>query len=109
MTIGLLNMTNLNPTFTGLKHYVWAGGCPRIKVVNEPGRLDPKNCFSVSISDEPSVVAGTSKIPEKQLKAIFAWVRTHDLLSAEAQGFSRGRKRFLSFLLIVKAFQCTCR
>jgi hypothetical protein len=87
----LTEMANLRPAFTGFKYYIWVGPNPashgpRIKVVNEPGRLDPKNCFSVSISDDPAVVAGTSKIPEKQLKEIFAWVKTHkDALLAHAR------------------------
>lgn len=75
----LLEMANLEPKETGLDYLIWHGPPPpthgpRIKVVFEPGKLTYKNSFSVSIENEPRVIAGEAKIPAKHLKRIFAWI-----------------------------------
>ena len=90
-TQDLTEMANLNPKTTGFPYYIWAGPPPashghRIKVVNEPGRIDPQNSFSISIEDKPRVVAGKANIPTKDLNSIIEWVKLNkDILLRHAR------------------------
>ena len=55
---------------TGSKHG------PRIKVSNVRGKVSSTDTFSVSISDEPSVISGKPKgFSSQEFTAIFLWVR----------------------------------
>ena len=51
-------MANLYPNDTGLPTVIWFGEVggqhgPRIKVSNEPGRFDQRNCFVLTVSKQP--------------------------------------------------------
>jgi allophanate hydrolase subunit 1 len=91
VTENLAEMANLTPKTTGFSHYIWVGPPPashghRVKVVNEPGRIDPENSFSISIEDQPKIVAGTAGIPKKELNSIIEWVRLNkDILLRHAR------------------------
>lgn len=86
----LMEMANLAPDETGFKHYIWCGPSGtkhgyRIKVVNETGRLDSDDFFSLSITDNPEVIAGESKISAKELNKIKKWIiKNKDLLIKHA-------------------------
>ena len=88
--VELIEMANLGPKTTGFQYYIWVGKpspkhSHRIKVVNEPGRIDPANSFSISITDEPKIVAGKSTIPQKVLNNIIKWVKLNkDILIKHA-------------------------
>ena len=78
----LIEMANLDSEETGFAHYIWVGPPDprhghRIKVVNEPGRLDYQNTISVSISDHPKIVAGkpSSKLNSKKINWIFEFIK----------------------------------
>lgn len=87
----MINLANLKPASTGFKHYIWVGKPDprhghRIKVVNETGRIDPDDSFSLSISDEPKIVAGESRIPARELNKIKQWIKLNkDLLIRHAR------------------------
>ena len=75
----LMEMANLSPKTTGFAYYIWVGPPSpkhsfRIKVVNEPGRIDPTDSFSLSIEDNPKVVAGKANIPQKVMNNIKKWI-----------------------------------
>lgn len=76
----LSEMANLRPSVTGFDYYIWVGPKPpqhgpRIKVVNEKGRIDFNDSFSVSIADNPKIVAGIASVPGRDLVRIFDWVK----------------------------------
>lgn len=76
----MVEMANLDPRETGFRFFIWVGFPDprhggRVKVMNEPGRVDINDCFSLSITDNPSVVAGHCKIPAKDLKQIKKWIK----------------------------------
>lgn len=76
----LFEMANLEPEETGLDFLIWVGPSPashgpRVKVVFEPGVINPRNSFSVSIDDDPRVVVGQANISSKELNKIFEWVK----------------------------------
>ena len=48
---------------------------PRIKVSNIPGKASKDDNFSVSISDEPEVMAGEVNIHSKHLQHVKEWIR----------------------------------
>ena len=43
--------------------------------ISKKGKVNPKNSFSISIEDEPKIVAGQSNITAKELKKIFEWIK----------------------------------
>jgi hypothetical protein len=87
----LTEMANLEPEETGLNYLIWIGPSPashsdRIKVVTEKGKINPKTSFSLSIEDEPKVVAGKSTISAKELKKITNWIKKNkDILLQHAR------------------------
>lgn len=87
----LMEMANLRPVSTGLPVYIWAGPPPpqhsyRIKVMNEPGRFDNDDNFSVSIEDDPKIVAGVCELSASDLKKVFELVKKNkDLFIQHAQ------------------------
>lgn len=80
--VPLMEMANLGFKETGIAHYVWVGPHPathgpRVKVVNDTGRIDPYDSFSVSIPSDnssPKIVAGIARISGKELQKVFTWV-----------------------------------
>jgi len=67
-----------SPRKTGLKEYIWvstklASHGPRIKVYETPGGPN----FSVSIEDEPRVVAGKCFVNTKEFKEICKFIIKH--------------------------------
>ena len=78
-----LALLEMAPTFypedTGLKEFIWvstklSSHGPRIKVyITNP----PSKNFSVTISDNPKVVAGDCFVNNKELKKIFDFVIKH--------------------------------
>lgn len=77
----LMEMANLEPEETGLDYLIWIGSSPavhgdRIKVVLEKGKVTSKNSFSLSIQDEPEIVAGNAdSLSAKELKKIKSWIK----------------------------------
>lgn len=55
---------------------------PRIKVQNVPGNDSVNDTFSLSISEDPKVLAGKVKLNNKQYKGVVKYVQDHlnDLL-----------------------------
>ena len=71
---------------------------PRIKVSKIRGKFDKHENFSVSVSHDPKIVAGTQgDVSSKELDDIFDWVKlNHDHLHAlwhEAISEAEFRKR----------------
>lgn len=87
----LMEMANLEPEETGLDYLIWIGPSPsvhedRIKVILEKGKVTSKNSFSISIEDEPKVVAGKADISAKELKKIINWIKQNkDILIKHAK------------------------
>jgi hypothetical protein len=76
-------MSNLLPSKTGLPNsiYIWfssgkgAQHGPRIKVSNVRGKFSQSSDFSVSVSSNPKVVAGSpDNFTIKEINLIFDWV-----------------------------------
>ncbi len=77
----LSEMANLRQKATGLPVNIWISSKepshgPRIKVQNNYLlNLQASNFFSVSISDEPKVVAGDiGNLSSKDLQSVYKWV-----------------------------------
>jgi hypothetical protein len=74
-------MSNVEPEETGLDHHIWISAKthsagPRIKVSLIKSRFSIGKNFSVSISHDPMVVAGSVKsVSPHQLKKIFDFVK----------------------------------
>lgn len=77
-----LTLNEMAPTYTpqetGLKEYIWistkmSSHGPRIKVYETPGG---KN-FSVTVEDQPKVVAGKSFVNSKEFKEICKFIIKH--------------------------------
>ncbi len=79
--IDFYEMCNYGAEQTGLAVLVWTGlnvkgRKPRILVQRTYAKkMDPKNLFSVSISDTPKILAGDQgEIKDADLKKIFKWI-----------------------------------
>lgn len=83
---GLLEMANLAPQETGLSRFVWAGirnnqHADRIKVTNNPRRMDWDDAFIISVEDNPRLVGGICEMDTKDLNKVFEFVKLNkDLL-----------------------------
>lgn len=54
---------------------------PRIEVSNIRGRMVPTDTFSVSIEDQPQVVAGSPRgFSQAELQAVYGWVTKNQAL-----------------------------
>lgn len=76
----LFEMANVSPKRTNLSTEIWISSkmgqhSARIKVSNLNKKFDLSDNFSVSISDEPKVIVGKSKISSNSLNDIFEWVK----------------------------------
>jgi hypothetical protein len=78
----LFEMSNIVPRRTGLAVSIWVRekneglqhACS-VKVSNIPGRFDPNDNFSVSVSGSPRVIAGKCKLKSQVLEDIIDWVK----------------------------------
>jgi hypothetical protein len=74
-------MTSVSSRYTGLGHFVWVsskGGAkhgPRIKVSNTQGKFDTADNFSMSVSLEPEIRAGSCKLKTDDLESVKDWIR----------------------------------
>lgn len=105
----LQEISNLNKKYTGLsKGFVWIGTKfaygkqiqhgARIKYTDENNR---NYKISVSISDNPKVVAGKeSSIPEKNLKELDKWIKLNKkkLLDYWEEGYDYDTMEFITSL-----------
>lgn len=76
----LFEMANVPPEITGLKHFIWVGikntkHADRIKVTNNPKRMDWEDAFVVTIEDKPRLVAGICSLGAKDLNKIFEFIK----------------------------------
>jgi hypothetical protein len=76
----LLEMANLAPKTTGVEASIWVGPtdgkhAQRIKVSNAVSGFDATDCFVVSVTVEPTVIAGKCKLASETLADIFDWVK----------------------------------
>lgn len=83
--IDLYEMANVTPDETGLSRTIWISinnhstGC-RIKVMNIGGIRYSEDNFSVSVSDNPEIVAGISKLKNNDHQKIFEFVKKNQTI-----------------------------
>lgn len=78
--IDLYEMTGVAPKTSGLGVHIWissrskAKHGPRIKVSDSIGKFDPTDNFSMSVSHDPEIVAGTPRIHHGHLETLKDWI-----------------------------------
>ena len=77
----LFELANLRTKITGLPILIWVSEKKgkheaRIKVANNSEKWTD-DTFSLSISDEPKVIAGECKLPTKDLEKVKCFVKKH--------------------------------
>ncbi len=79
----LYEMANVSTKRTNLSKEIWISSkmgshSARIKVSNSNKKFDMSDNFSVSISEEPKVIAGVSKLKSEELNKVFDWVKLNN-------------------------------
>lgn len=92
------------PKETGLNEYIWisakmASHGPRIKVYESN---PPSKNFSVSIEDEPKVVAGDCFVNNKELKRIFEFIKINKINLIKYWEFGLNKGEFAKNMIKVK-------